>query len=82
MMSTTNSSRPPAKAVPIIPSFRFLEQQHRGGIECYSMTAGCMHADPVLAYGAGAEVNQLQWSTAQPDWVAICFANNTQILRV
>lgn len=38
--------------------------------------------DPVLAYGAGAEVNQLQWSTAQPDWVAICFANNTQVLRV
>lgn len=39
-------------------------------------------ADPILAYSAGAEVNQLQWSTTQPDWVAICFANKTQILRV
>ncbi|EIE18030.1 WD40 repeat-like protein [Coccomyxa subellipsoidea C-169] len=38
--------------------------------------------DPILAYSAGAEVNQLQWSTTQPDWVAICFANKTQILRV
>lgn len=38
--------------------------------------------DPILAYGAGAEVNQLQWSTAQPDWVAICYSNKTQILRV
>ncbi|KAL0022612.1 hypothetical protein WJX77_009952, partial [Trebouxia sp. C0004] len=38
--------------------------------------------DPILAYSAGAEVNQLQWSTSQPDWVAICFGSKTQILRV
>ena len=37
-------------------------------------------ADPILAYSAGAEVSQLQWSTTQPDWVAICFANKTQAL--
>ena len=39
-------------------------------------------ADPILAYQAGAEVNQLQWSSVHHDWVAICFANHTQILRV
>ena len=39
-------------------------------------------ADPILAYSAAAEVNQLQWSNTQPDWVAICFSNKTQILRV
>eukprot|EP00891_Asterochloris_glomerata_P006988 jgi/Astpho2/6988/fgenesh1_pm.00107_%23_16_t len=38
--------------------------------------------DPILAYSAGAEVNNLQWSMAQPDWVAICFGSKTQILRV
>eukprot|EP00197_Chlamydomonas_leiostraca_P006362 CAMPEP_0202866200 /NCGR_PEP_ID=MMETSP1391-20130828/7256_1 /ASSEMBLY_ACC=CAM_ASM_000867 /TAXON_ID=1034604 /ORGANISM="Chlamydomonas leiostraca, Strain SAG 11-49" /LENGTH=320 /DNA_ID=CAMNT_0049546125 /DNA_START=207 /DNA_END=1169 /DNA_ORIENTATION=- len=38
--------------------------------------------DPILAYSAGSEVNQLQWSAAHPDWVAICFGNKTQILRV
>lgn len=38
--------------------------------------------DPILAYNAGQEINQLQWSSAQPDWVAICFGNKTQILRV
>lgn len=38
--------------------------------------------DPILAYKAGAEVNQLQWSTAQPDWVAITFESTMQILRV
>mmetsp|Transcript_20620 Transcript_20620/g.62103 ORF Transcript_20620/g.62103 Transcript_20620/m.62103 type:complete len:340 (-) Transcript_20620:848-1867(-) len=38
--------------------------------------------DPILAYGAGAEIDQLQWSTSQPDWVAINFGNKTQILRV
>ncbi|PSC74360.1 WD repeat-containing LWD1 isoform B [Micractinium conductrix] len=38
--------------------------------------------DPILAYTAGAQVNQLQWSSAQPDWLAICFGNKAQILRV
>jgi len=45
-------------------------------------TVWCHAADPILAYSAGAEVNQLQWSSSQPDWVAICFGNKTQILRV
>jgi WD repeat-containing protein 68 len=39
-------------------------------------------ADPILAYKAGAEINQLQWSASQPDWVAIGFASTLQILRV
>eukprot|EP00250_Pteridium_aquilinum_P003193 c13513_g1_i1 orf=193-1215(-) len=38
--------------------------------------------DPILAYTAGAEVNQLQWSSTQPDWVAIAFSSKLQILRV
>lgn len=38
--------------------------------------------DPILAYSAGAEICGLQWSSAAPDWVAICFANKMQILRV
>lgn len=38
--------------------------------------------DPILAYAAGASVNQLQWSMLHHDWVAICFENKTQILRV
>ncbi|KAL4423317.1 hypothetical protein ABPG77_006112 [Micractinium sp. CCAP 211/92] len=38
--------------------------------------------DPILAYNAGAQINQLQWSSAQPDWLAICFGNKAQILRV
>ncbi|KAJ9519388.1 hypothetical protein QJQ45_023042 [Haematococcus lacustris] len=38
--------------------------------------------DPILAYSAGAEIQSLQWSAASPDWLAICFANKTQILRV
>ncbi|GJR54012.1 WD repeat-containing protein LWD1 [Tanacetum coccineum] len=38
--------------------------------------------DPILAYTAGAEIEQLQWSSSQPDWVAIAFASKLQILRV
>ncbi len=38
--------------------------------------------DPILAYSAGSEINQLQWSSAQPDWIAIAFSNKLQILRV
>ena len=46
---------------------------------CKLSSVLCADADPILAYSAGAEVNQLQWSTTQPDWVAICFANKTQV---
>ncbi len=38
--------------------------------------------EPILAYSAGAEINQVQWSAAQSEWVAIAFANKLQILRV
>jgi len=29
-----------------------------------------------------AEVNQLQWSSSQPDWISVAFANKLQVLRV
>jgi WD repeat-containing protein 68 len=38
--------------------------------------------DPILAYNAEEEVNNLQWSVSQPDWVSIAFADKLQILRV
>jgi DDB1- and CUL4-associated factor 7 len=38
--------------------------------------------DPILAYHAEGEVNNLQWSASQPDWVSIAFHNKLQILRV
>lgn len=38
--------------------------------------------DPILAYCAEAEVNQLEWSALQTDWIAIGFANKCQVLRV
>jgi len=38
--------------------------------------------DPILAYHAGSEINHLQWSSSHPEWVAACFGNRTQILRV
>ncbi len=38
--------------------------------------------DPILAYNAGSEVTQLHWGVTQPDWVAICFEDRCQILRV
>lgn len=38
--------------------------------------------DPILAYNAEGEVNNLQWSSSQPDWVSIAFADKLQILRV
>jgi DDB1- and CUL4-associated factor 7 len=33
-------------------------------------------------YDAGAEINQLQWAAAHPDWMAIAFENKVQLLRV
>ena len=42
---------------------------------------GAGHA-ACMIYSAGAEVNQLQWSSTQPDWIAISYSNRLQILRV
>lgn len=44
--------------------------------------AGPNGLDPMSMFSAGAEINQLQWSAAQPDWIAIAFSNKLQLLRV
>ncbi|CAB3398922.1 unnamed protein product [Caenorhabditis bovis] len=38
--------------------------------------------DPILAYQADGEVNQIHWSGAFPDWISICSGNQLKILRV
>jgi WD repeat-containing protein 68 len=38
--------------------------------------------DPILAYTAEAEINQLVWSPSMPDWVTIAFDTKMQLLRV
>jgi DDB1- and CUL4-associated factor 7 len=53
-----------------------------GNTNTAAATAAEGGLDPILAYTAGAEIEQLQWSATQPDWVAIAFANKLQILRV
>nr|QSC88245.1 WDR anthocyanin regulator [Antirrhinum majus] len=44
--------------------------------------AGPNGIDPMSMFGAGAEINQLQWSAAQPDWIAIAFGSKMQMLKV
>jgi len=38
--------------------------------------------DPILAYTADAEINQIQWSASHPDWVGIAYTDKMQLLRV
>lgn len=38
--------------------------------------------EPVLAYKAPAEINNVQWDPSLTDWVTICFENKFQLLRV
>jgi WD repeat-containing protein 68 len=38
--------------------------------------------DPILAYVAAGEINNLHWSASQPDWVSIAFHDKLQVLRV
>lgn len=38
--------------------------------------------DPILAYTAEGEINQIQWASTQPDWIGICYNNSVEILRV
>lgn len=38
--------------------------------------------DPILAFAAEGEINQLQWDASHEDWVAICFHQSVQLLKV
>eukprot|EP00771_Trimastix_marina_P001706 gnl/Trimastix_PCT/2797.p1 GENE.gnl/Trimastix_PCT/2797~~gnl/Trimastix_PCT/2797.p1 ORF type:complete len:334 (+),score=73.69 gnl/Trimastix_PCT/2797:50-1051(+) len=38
--------------------------------------------DPMLAYTADAEINQLSWSSQHTNWIALAFDRTMQILRV
>ena len=38
--------------------------------------------DPILAYVADGAINQVQWASTQPDWIAICFNDFLEVLRV
>jgi len=38
--------------------------------------------EPILAYSAAAEINNLKWSVLNHDWVAIAFDKKMQLLRV
>lgn len=38
--------------------------------------------EPILAFGAEGEINSLQWDASHEDWVAICFGDTVQILKV
>lgn len=44
--------------------------------------AGPNGIDPEMVYDAWEEINQLQWSGAEPDWIAIAFGNKVQMLKV
>ncbi|KAL3342377.1 hypothetical protein AABB24_026411 [Solanum stoloniferum] len=44
--------------------------------------AGPNGIDPMSMYSAGAEINQIQWSAAHHDWIAIAFSNKLQLLKV
>lgn len=37
---------------------------------------------PILAYMAQGEINQVQWSNTQSDWISVGFRNNVEILKV
>lgn len=38
--------------------------------------------DPILAYAAEREINNLVWPRSNPDWVTVAFENKIQVLRV
>lgn len=37
--------------------------------------------EPILSYKAQSPITQIQWSTTQPEWIAICYDNILEILK-
>ncbi|KAG6468368.1 hypothetical protein ZIOFF_073044 [Zingiber officinale] len=56
--------------------------ERRTATKSMAVTSAEGGLDPILAYTAGVEIEQLQWSSSQPDWVAIAYSTKLQILRV
>ena len=38
--------------------------------------------DPILCYKSEGEINQIAWSSADPNWIAITFGEKLEILKV
>jgi WD repeat-containing protein 68 len=38
--------------------------------------------DPILAFNAEGEINQMQWDASHEDWIAINFSDTLQVLKV
>lgn len=38
--------------------------------------------DPILAYSAGAEINNMLWCKSHEDWITISYGKSVQILKV
>ncbi len=38
--------------------------------------------DPILAYQAQSEINQMSWSKCQPDWIAVAANDAVEVLRI
>jgi len=38
--------------------------------------------DPILAYTAAGEINQVHWSSTLTDWISICYDKTLELLRV
>jgi DDB1- and CUL4-associated factor 7 len=38
--------------------------------------------EPILGYHASGEINQLQWSTENPSWIAIAHGKQMEILKI
>ena len=50
----------------------------RTGTNMGPASSSATYRAPILAYKARGPVNQLQWSMARPDWVAISFGRAIQ----
>lgn len=63
-------------------SFSFLGDDHQALIWDIQQMPRPIE-DPILAYNAAeGAINQIQWGATQPDWIAICYNKNLEILRV
>ena len=40
------------------------------------------YLDIIWRINSQGEINQIQWGATQPDWIAICYNKNLEILRV
>lgn len=53
-----------------------------GQVLVWEISQAAPKVDPILCYTSSSEINQVAWSSIQPDWIAAANGQSVELLRI